>query len=47
MGAALVAVEVPPGVDDVEEYLVSGIAPAQIRWAASPGIQARAAQPWN
>jgi len=45
--AALVAVEVPPGVDDVEEYLVSGIDPAQIRWAASRGVQARGAQSWN
>jgi formylmethanofuran:tetrahydromethanopterin formyltransferase len=42
-----VAVEVPPGVDDVEEYLVSGIDPAQIRWAASHGVQARGAQTWN
>ena len=31
--AALIAVEVPPGVDDVEEYLVGGIQPAQVRWA--------------
>jgi aminodeoxyfutalosine deaminase len=45
--AALVAVEVPAGVDDVEEYLVSGIDPAQVRWAASSRMQARAAQQWN
>jgi cytosine/adenosine deaminase-related metal-dependent hydrolase len=31
--AALIAVEVPHGVDDVAEYLVSGIQPAQVRWA--------------
>jgi cytosine/adenosine deaminase-related metal-dependent hydrolase len=30
--AALIAVRVPDGVDDVEEYLVSGIAPEDIRW---------------
>jgi aminodeoxyfutalosine deaminase len=30
--ARLIAVSVPPGTDDVEEYLVSGIEPAQIRW---------------
>ena len=45
--AALVAVEVPAGVDDVQEYLVSGIDPAQVRWAASSRMQARAAQQWN
>jgi cytosine/adenosine deaminase-related metal-dependent hydrolase len=33
--AALIAVEVPPGVEDVEEYLVSGIEPVQVRWAAA------------
>jgi hypothetical protein len=42
-----VAVEVPAGVDDIEEYLVSGIDPAQVRWAASSRMQARAAQQWN
>jgi aminodeoxyfutalosine deaminase len=30
--AALLAVSVPAGVRDVEEYLVSGIAPGMIRW---------------
>jgi aminodeoxyfutalosine deaminase len=30
--AALVAVDVPAGVTDVEEYLVSGITPGQVRW---------------
>jgi cytosine/adenosine deaminase-related metal-dependent hydrolase len=30
--AAIVAVDVPPGVNDVEEYLVSGVQPDQIRW---------------
>jgi len=30
--AELIAVRVPPGVDDVEEYLVGGIEPDAIRW---------------
>lgn len=30
--ARLLAVEVPPGTDDVEEYLVSGVSPGQVRW---------------
>jgi cytosine/adenosine deaminase-related metal-dependent hydrolase len=30
--ARLLAVEIPPGPVDVEEYLVSGIQPAQLRW---------------
>ena len=30
--ARLLAVSVPDGLDDVEEYLVSGIQPEQIRW---------------
>jgi cytosine/adenosine deaminase-related metal-dependent hydrolase len=30
--ARLIAVAVPPGTDDVEEYLVSGVQPEQIRW---------------
>jgi len=30
--ARLLAVAVPPSVDDVEEYLVSGIDPQQLRW---------------
>ena len=32
--AALIAVRVPEGVNDVEEYLVSGIGPESIRWLA-------------
>jgi aminodeoxyfutalosine deaminase len=30
--ARLLAVDLPPVVDDVEEYLVSGIRPGQLRW---------------
>jgi aminodeoxyfutalosine deaminase len=30
--AHLIAVSVPAGVEDVEEYLVSGIQPSQVRW---------------
>ena len=30
--ASLIAVRVPDGVTDVEEYLVSGIEPAAITW---------------
>ena len=30
--ARLLAVDVPPGTDDVEEYLVSGIQPEQLSW---------------
>jgi 5-methylthioadenosine/S-adenosylhomocysteine deaminase len=30
--AALIAVALPPGVVDVEEYLVSGITPDRVRW---------------
>jgi cytosine/adenosine deaminase-related metal-dependent hydrolase len=33
--AELIAVDLPPGVNDVEEYLVSGIAPGAIRWVTS------------
>jgi aminodeoxyfutalosine deaminase len=33
--ARLLAVDVPPGTTDVEEYLVSGIHPGQIRWLES------------
>lgn len=33
--ARLIAVDVPPGTSDVEEYLVSGIHPGQIRWVES------------
>jgi cytosine/adenosine deaminase-related metal-dependent hydrolase len=31
----LLAIDVPPGTSDVEEYLVSGIHPDQIRWIDS------------
>lgn len=34
--AALVAVRVPAGVTDVEEYLVSGVPPDAISWVAPP-----------
>jgi aminodeoxyfutalosine deaminase len=30
--ARLLAVDIPPGTSDVEEYLVSGVHPGQIRW---------------
>jgi cytosine/adenosine deaminase-related metal-dependent hydrolase len=30
--SALIAVRVPDGVDDVEEYLLSGISPEDVRW---------------
>jgi cytosine/adenosine deaminase-related metal-dependent hydrolase len=30
--ARLLAVGLPPGIDDVEEYLVSGIQPEQTHW---------------
>jgi cytosine/adenosine deaminase-related metal-dependent hydrolase len=30
--ARLLAVDIPPGTTDVEEYLLSGIAPSQLRW---------------
>jgi cytosine/adenosine deaminase-related metal-dependent hydrolase len=33
--ARLLAVRLPAGVDDVEEYLVSGIQPEQITWIES------------
>jgi aminodeoxyfutalosine deaminase len=33
--AQLIAVSLPPGEDDVEEYLVGGIGPEQIRWLQS------------
>jgi cytosine/adenosine deaminase-related metal-dependent hydrolase len=32
--AAMIAVDVPATVRDVEEYLLSGIAPAQVSWVA-------------
>jgi cytosine/adenosine deaminase-related metal-dependent hydrolase len=34
--ADLIAVRIPPGVQDVEEYLLTGIAPADIRWLCEP-----------
>jgi cytosine/adenosine deaminase-related metal-dependent hydrolase len=36
--ARLVAVEIPADVEDVEEYLVSGIQPQQIRWVEDRGL---------
>ena len=30
--ARLIAVDIPRGTDDVEEYLVSGVQPEQVRW---------------
>ena len=33
--ARLLTVDVPPAIDDVEEYLVSGIEPDKIRWMES------------
>lgn len=35
--ARLVAVDVPPGTEDVEEYLVSGVHASQIRWLGDAG----------
>jgi cytosine/adenosine deaminase-related metal-dependent hydrolase len=35
--ARLISVTVPSGVDDVEEYLVSGIEPEQITWLTADG----------
>jgi cytosine/adenosine deaminase-related metal-dependent hydrolase len=32
--AELIAVDVPDGIDDVEQYLVSGITPDRIQWLA-------------
>ena len=39
--ASLIAVRVPAGVVDVEEYLLSGIEPADIGWlgASTPNFQ--------
>jgi cytosine/adenosine deaminase-related metal-dependent hydrolase len=39
--APILAVQVPPGLDDVEEYLVSGIQPEQVRWIAGESAGAR------
>ena len=36
--AALIAVEVPRGTTDVEEYLVSGIEPERVRWINDGGL---------
>jgi cytosine/adenosine deaminase-related metal-dependent hydrolase len=36
--AALIAVEVPPGTTDVEQYLVSGIEPERVRWINERGL---------
>ena len=44
--AALIAVETPRGVDDVTEYLVGGIEPAQVRWPA-PATARPGAYSWN
>jgi len=30
--AALIAVRIPEGADDVEEYLVGGVEPAAVQW---------------
>ena len=30
--ASVLAIDVPDGVEDVEEYLVSGVDPAGVRW---------------
>jgi aminodeoxyfutalosine deaminase len=43
--AALIAVRVPEGVRDVEEYLVSGIEPDAVRWVRSAGGAANGAVP--
>ena len=34
--AAVILVDVPAGVEDVEEYLVSGVAPDRVRWLDTP-----------
>jgi cytosine/adenosine deaminase-related metal-dependent hydrolase len=34
--AALIAVRIPAGVADVEEYLLTGIPSADVRWLANP-----------
>ncbi|HXE80165.1 MAG TPA: amidohydrolase family protein, partial [Vicinamibacterales bacterium] len=39
--AEVIAVTVPPDVPDVEEYLVSGIEPEQIRWPLAPHVSTR------
>jgi cytosine/adenosine deaminase-related metal-dependent hydrolase len=37
--AALIAVEVPSGTTDVEQYLVSGIEPGMVRWINEAGLE--------
>lgn len=37
--AALLAVDIPPGVDDVEEYLVSGVPPEALSWVCTEGFK--------
>lgn len=36
---ALIAVSVPAGIDDVEEYLVSGVEPPRVRWLGQENLQ--------
>jgi aminodeoxyfutalosine deaminase len=43
--AALVAVRIPAAVEDVEEYLVGGIAPAQLAWLDAGTSEARNQNP--
>jgi aminodeoxyfutalosine deaminase len=47
--AALIAVAVPDGVGDVEEYLLSGIEPASVKWLDSqtPNFQPPTPKPWS
>ena len=37
--AALIAVRVPDGVTDVEEYLVSGVQPGAVEWLSASNVQ--------
>jgi cytosine/adenosine deaminase-related metal-dependent hydrolase len=37
--AAVIAVDVPPGVKDVEEYLLTGIRPSAVRWPGHPVVE--------
>jgi cytosine/adenosine deaminase-related metal-dependent hydrolase len=43
--AALIAVDLPARVGDVEEYLVSGIAPEMIQWVQSSSLATRTVAP--
>jgi aminodeoxyfutalosine deaminase len=43
--ASLIAVAVPPGMSDVEEYLVSGIEPEKVRWIGQDGVLPCARRP--